>query len=309
METIEISDRENTIEIEDEYHDITFEFFPDVKEFGSKMYLKEDAYSRTEKNKYKISLNPIEVSLKLIERYDEPPIKYEVKDGVVLKSDIIQKTKDSLGKNYSEEGTLQYIENLEKELEWRKILLSSGSPLLFYILSRHPEIIPSDEYRKFLRQTDERIKNGLLKIERFLKEKDSSGLQIFEADHGKYIWYPGNERFSKEKQKEAVDYVRSKIHEPLFNPASDQYSGISEDEFSESSKILKSTDLFLSRKDEVSPIKKDQSVNQPPTSKKTGAAMKWVIVIVLSVIALSWGVWTAIGVFILGAIIISVLSR
>jgi hypothetical protein len=299
METIEILDEENTIEIEDEYRDISFEFFADAKEFESTMYLKEDAYSRTEKYKYKISSDPMEVFLRLIERHDMPPLKYQVKDGVILESEILK------AGDFSE----KFIEELKKEVEWRKVLLSSGSPLLFYILSRHPEIISNEEYGKFLRQTDERIKNGLLEIEKFLKEKDSSGLQVFEADYGKYIWYPGNEKFPKEKQQEAVDYVKTKIHEPLFNPASNEYSGISEDEFNESSKILKSVDLFLSRKDKASSVKKDESVHQTPTSKKTGNGMKWIIVIVLSAIALSWGVWTAIGVFILGAIIIGILSR
>jgi len=36
--------------------------------------------------------------------------------------------------------------------------------------------------------------------------------------------------------------------------------------------------------------------------------MKWIIVIILSIIALSGGIWTAIGVFILGSIIISIIN-
>ncbi len=35
---------------------------------------------------------------------------------------------------------------------------------------------------------------------------------------------------------------------------------------------------------------------------------KWVIVIILSLIALYWGIWTAIGVFIFGLIVVLVLS-
>lgn len=37
--------------------------------------------------------------------------------------------------------------------------------------------------------------------------------------------------------------------------------------------------------------------------------VKLLIVITLSIIALSWGVWTAIGVFILGVILIHILSK
>ncbi len=35
--------------------------------------------------------------------------------------------------------------------------------------------------------------------------------------------------------------------------------------------------------------------------------MKWIIVIILSIVALSWGIWTAIGVFIFGSMIISII--
>ncbi len=45
------------------------------------------------------------------------------------------------------------------------------------------------------------------------------------------------------------------------------------------------------------------------SEKGMGKTMKWFIVIVLSIIALSWGIWSAIGVFILGVIIINVLSN
>lgn len=49
--------------------------------------------------------------------------------------------------------------------------------------------------------------------------------------------------------------------------------------------------------------------NQATVQEKIGKKMKWGIVITLSIIALSWGISTAIGVFILGMIIINVLSK
>lgn len=44
------------------------------------------------------------------------------------------------------------------------------------------------------------------------------------------------------------------------------------------------------------------------TKSGMGTKTKWFIVIALSIVALSWGIWTAIGVFILGTIMINVLS-
>lgn len=55
--------------------------------------------------------------------------------------------------------------------------------------------------------------------------------------------------------------------------------------------------------------KENETKEKPISSSGMGTKTKWFIVIALSVIALSWGIWTAIGVFILGVIIISVLSK
>lgn len=54
---------------------------------------------------------------------------------------------------------------------------------------------------------------------------------------------------------------------------------------------------------------KEKGVTAPVQAvKKGGNKMKWIIVIALTVVALYWGIWTAIGVFVLGIIIISILS-
>jgi hypothetical protein len=49
--------------------------------------------------------------------------------------------------------------------------------------------------------------------------------------------------------------------------------------------------------------------NEGGVTTKKGNKTKWVVVIGLSIVALSWGIWTAIGVFILGLIIIGVISN
>src|SRR3989344_5422310 len=87
---IEIFDEENELSLEDEFSSLTLEFFPDAKEFIQRMSIKADIYYRTEKYKYKISLDPIEVYARLVERCDEPPLEYKVKDGVVLESEILK---------------------------------------------------------------------------------------------------------------------------------------------------------------------------------------------------------------------------
>lgn len=65
--------------------------------------------------------------------------------------------------------------------------------------------------------------------------------------------------------------------------------------------------------------KQDDYFRVPESSKETDTStathgtitskMQWFIVIALTLIAFNWGVWSAIGVFILGAILLNVLGR
>lgn len=303
MKTIEIFEEENSINIDDEDSSAGVKFLPEIKKFQVSSNSKENYLFSNQTCQYKISTNPTEVYIKLLESSTEPPLVYSVKDGVVLKSDIIKKDKESLGENYYEEGTLESIANWEKQVEWNKIELSSWPEVIFFILLKHPEIIPYEEYRRILRQTEEKIKNGLLKIREVLQKTDKTGLQILKGSLGDRIWYPENEEVSEEKRKLAVNYLKKEIIDPLFNKNSKEYSGITQEEFRSSSEILECVDIFLNKNIPISKNKNESA------EKKNNSKMKWFIVIALSIIALSWGIWTAIGVFILGTIIISVLSK
>jgi len=59
-------------------------------------------------------------------------------------------------------------------------------------------------------------------------------------------------------------------------------------------------------------IPKETKKGEEPVALKATGEMstktKWFIVLGLSIVALSWGIWTAIGVFILGSIIIGILK-
>jgi len=242
MREIEISNDENTISLSDEHHDLTLEFFPETKEFKSTLSLKDDVYYRNELYEYKLSDNPIEVFMRLIERSDEPPMRYLVKDGVVLEAEI-QKDNKFLGKDL--------MDGLKKGVEWNKLELSGYYVEIFYILFKHPEIISKNEYKKFLRTTEQRINIGLSKIEKILKEKDSTGLQVIEGEYGKYIWYTGNKIPAELEQKKQSEYVEDLFYKPLFDEKSAEYCGISRNEFENSSAILKHVDELLNGKEAV----------------------------------------------------------
>lgn len=55
--------------------------------------------------------------------------------------------------------------------------------------------------------------------------------------------------------------------------------------------------------------KENEAKEKPVLSGGMGTKTKWFIVITLSIVALSWGIWTSIGVFVLGFIIINVLKN
>lgn len=233
-------DGENSLSISDQYTDVTIDVYPDSKTYESRMSLREDVYYRTEKFDYRIKNDPIKVEFRLTERKDEPPEEYKVRDGVVLESDILKNNK-FLGKDF--------IDELKKGIEWHEDWI--GSPVSMYILSKHPDIISREEYRRYLRQIEEKIKAANLKIEKAL-ESDRLGMQVTDEyeGSGRSIWFPRakQDSMSEDETKAAIEHL-NKIKSELFEEKSDKYVGITESEFSSTSYILKNVDLFLNKKD------------------------------------------------------------
>lgn len=314
MKTVEIFDDENSIVVDDKYDVTTFEFFPESKKFTIDSSIKDDCFFNYLTYEYKISTIPIGLQCRLLEKSYEPPPprQYQVKDGVVLESEML---KDKEG--YFLKSAKDQISDLKKQTEWSKVEILGNCEVNLYILSKHPEIISKEEYRKFLRQSVEKIKTGVLKVEEAVKQ-DAHGLEISSGEYGKSIWYPNTEAEKKEMstyydlpedKRKGTDYAKKleyieKFNSSLFNEDSPKYVGIPDHEFRSSNELVEYIEKVLDNKHIVS-VKKDDVVS----GSNAGSKMKWAIVITLSIIALSWGIWTAIGVFILGSIIISVLSK
>jgi len=282
---VEIFDEENSIVIDDEHTTDTFDFYPAEKKFKVSSSIKDDVFYNNSIIEYKISDDPIELKMRTIELSHEPPMEYSIKDGVVLESEI--KKKDFVMPDR--------IENLKKQIDWSKIPIFGNYEVNLYILSKHPEIISIDEYRKFLRQSLERIKDGVSKVKEMVK-KDAHGLEIHTGDYGMSIWYPDNESEKKESEaywdlpKEKQDsspygkklkYVED-FNELLFNEKSSNYAGISEDEFRSNNEIVEYIQKLLDKKDE--PAKKEV---EPKISKTKGFIISLLITLILSWVV-SW---------------------
>ncbi|MCX6734501.1 MAG: hypothetical protein NTZ25_01160 [Candidatus Peregrinibacteria bacterium] len=260
MRKIEVIDEDNQIVIDDQYDVTTIDFFPDRKEFEVEGSIKDDAWWNHQTYQYKISTDPIEVSIRLLESSSEPHLEeprrqYTVRDGVIV-------------------GPI--TKDLEKELEWHKMHIAGGYTEIFFILSKHPEIISKSEYRRFLRKAEQRLKAGVAKVEELVKE-DAKGLQVHRGEEGAWIWYPDTETEKEEikeywelteEQRKASKYGKKeeyveKLKKSLFNEDSPTYIGMSEYEFRKSPFILEHIDELLNEK------AKNSNVDNKETKKKS----------------------------------------
>lgn len=145
MKKLEIFDKENSIVVEDEYNVTTYKIFPETKKLTIESSIKEDCFFNYLTYEYKISSFSVELQIRLLEKSSEPPPdQYQVKDGVVLESEILKDKNKSLSKMIQEQ-----ISKLKEEVEWNKIEILGNYEVNLYILSKHPEIISNEEYRRF----------------------------------------------------------------------------------------------------------------------------------------------------------------
>jgi hypothetical protein len=262
-------DDDKSISFSDEHSHTTIDFHPETKQFVSRLGLMDDMYYRNETYEYKISTHPVGVMARLLERTDEPPKEYFVRDSVVLESAFANKPMlEDLAKD------------LRKEVEWHSLDIAHDFATIFFILSLHPEIIPEDEYRKFLRQTEEQIKIGLMKIEKFLKANDTTGLAIFEGEYGRQLWNPDIEGIPYEDLEKKARHREEHVEKPLFDKTSPDYCGISQGEFRGSAEILKQVEYFLNKKPAAASTEKS-------APRQLSTAQELTISLILT-LAISW---------------------
>ena len=248
-------DGDNTLSFDNEHADFTIDVDPESKTYRSQMSLKDDVYYRTQRYEYRIKTNPIKVETRLVERKDEPPERYCVKDGVVLESDILKERGD-----FMTPMTKEFIDGLKKEVEWNEDW--AGNVVSMYLLSKHPEIVSPDDYRRYLRQYAERIKTANQKVEKAV-EKDPMGLKVTDEyeGSGRTVWLPRAEqdKLSDDETKKAIEHQR-KVQGELFDEKSEKYVGISEGEFSSSEDILENIETFLNKKPATAKKQEGQKV-------------------------------------------------
>lgn len=107
---------------------------------------------------------------------------FEVKDNVVIESEVRKQKLDGESDKYIEEE----LSRLKQEVEWHEV---RDYKTRFFIMSRHPDVFPTFEYRKAIRTELDRLETGTHKIIQLAKD---IGAVVKEHKEGYTIQHPEN---------------------------------------------------------------------------------------------------------------------
>jgi hypothetical protein len=133
------------------------------------VHYRYDSYRSKRLHEYRVDGH--DVFCRLLEDgggHDLGMSKHDVRDGVVLESEIRERDKD---KNWSWFNVDENIAKLKKETEWQKVEPLTWHGLKYFILSKK---LPQADARRYLRQELERFKTGTAA---FFKEAEKYGLR------------------------------------------------------------------------------------------------------------------------------------
>ena len=267
----EIDVENNTISRDDGYSKVVSQFFPEEKTFKSSSSVKmnSDVTYVNETYEYKISQSPspteVHIRLKDFSEGLDPGDHYSVKNGEVLENEI---ARDS-------------IVSFKKEILWKKMELSNGGSRmdgyaqLFFILSKHPEIVTKAEYINFLNKTHRRISLGIARIHDALKmdKEMSSFFEIITESNGQIITYrnfrlnssgvpsdafeillhigtilpPSIPPSLPTEKKTHLENLLTKFEDSVYDENSKEYSGISKREFHSCIEIIRLIEELLKK--------------------------------------------------------------
>ena len=253
-EYVQIHD--NTLEVTDEDSSVSFKIFPAKKQFKQIFNCRSSDCLEIDGNykilEYKITNDPVCFHLKLIEESDSSGYGL-IKDGVVLESEVLKEQGNN--QEWAEKRTA-YLKTLTEWCE-ASILSLNYYEVIFYLLSKHPEILPETEYRKFLRQTSENIKSALARIDKVFNNNDLE-MKVKKSDVGyTTFWYKefpivtgSNSTYSDAELGKKIIECKELIN-LMFDEKSDSFVGINQDVFWESDLILKFIDNILSESEKL----------------------------------------------------------
>jgi hypothetical protein len=238
IELAETESEDNTLSEDDRGFYAETNVLPSRFEFHC--YSHPPEYEHERYTKYLYRIDGLRVEAKLTECYETNPRsggsvrEYEVRDCVVLESEIRARlqTETLLLTSLDE-----VIRNLKQAVEWGEV---SRHDLRYFLLGKHPELLPTPEYRRFLRQELERVRYGVAVVGETARE---IGYVVKEWEFGaRVLSLPENATASEKKalEEKAKQVIGCDLYER---------SGISQAEFRESKRIEDCLLKFLGEKE------------------------------------------------------------
>lgn len=205
-----------------------FKFEIDIKSQTYTTYHRDDS---TFIQKYEYKINGTDVYERVLEQH-QSGLGYDtfkIRDGVVIESEIRREYREHslVAKCF---GSIEErINEYKKETEWHKMTVCETK---YFILSKHPEYNSKNEFRRFLRTEEERLKNG---IEQF---------KIFVSKYNEFIIQKDNNMFpyplsKKEINEEVIEKIRSEYQKFMKN------NNINENETENTQDILDTIAKYL----------------------------------------------------------------
>lgn len=188
-------DENNTLILENEEDWWYAEISLDKKNKKAFLYSHSPDYDSvfTTTYEYKIEWNSL--YWRLLEKEIEHRWKkeYEVKDWIILKSYLKEKSEEKLSFFKYEDK----IKELNEQINWNT---NYNYKIKYYILSKHPEILPQNEFRQIVRKELERVKLWFMEISNFCKDYD---IELVYNNEDKYYQF----KYKNEEKNDNISYT------------------------------------------------------------------------------------------------------
>ena len=167
--------KKNEFVIDNELNKTTLELDVglDYKRLPNHFRTFEHSDNHADKSLYEYRVDGTNVLSRLITKktsyIHDPVYRYEVRDGVVLGTDMRKRAESQGG--YWLVHTEDQVASLKREVEWQKMTPLAWRGLKYFIVSKK---LPSADARRYLRQELERLKSG---CDAVFKEAGKLGLE------------------------------------------------------------------------------------------------------------------------------------
>jgi hypothetical protein len=184
---------DNTLILEDKDWYADLEIEPSSKIYRINSHPPDYMSDFKSKHEYKIEDHKVYSRLieECFEHAGDKEWSYDVKDNVVLESQIHERESKN---KFSFKTPNEKIDELRNQVSWCEL---KNYKIKYFILSKHPEILPQNEFRKYLRQEKERILEACRSFKEFVL---SNNLISEDTEEGLSFQYPENST-DEEKKK------------------------------------------------------------------------------------------------------------